>query len=327
MWHNVTLIRKLGQGGMGEVWLAYHDEIGAQFAVKSINSNMVRDKDASRFEREVALLRGLRHKNIVRIVDYASDVDRPGYAMELCTGGTLEEVAGAKPTIKEWLNYFWQAADGLEYLHSQEPPIVHRDLKPANLLIGADGKLKLGDFGLSKSLNDSCLTSTNSNWGTPGFSPPEQWAHFSAIDARADMYSLGATFYYLLSGQIYNPLKPLAEVHSSAFRLLLRRLLAYDLNERISSVASMREAWNEITEQVATAEYLDLLPEARLAKLEAARDRMEQAAEDDIDTPIAAASFFERVLLAEQDEALRQQTQIFVQIAQERVKMMIRLME
>ena len=312
---------------MGEVWLAHHDDLAAQFAVKSIRPELVRDKDLSRFEREVSLLQSLRHRNIIRIVDHSSDPARPGYAMEFCPGGTIAETIHANADSGSLLDYFWQAADGLEYLHSQQPPIVHRDLKPANMLIGADERLKLSDFGLSKVIGKTDLTSTSSNWGTPGFSPPEQWMDFAAVDARADLYSLAATFYYLSVRKIYSPIDSLQEVKSAALRILFSKLLVVDPGNRLSSVASMRESWNESLDQVTPNEYGRLSRDARLAKLEGVLVRCEHAAEDDIDTPIAAAGFLEAALQAEHDDLVLQVIEPLNQRVQARVTLMIRQME
>lgn len=306
MWDKLTLLKKLGEGGMGEVWLAYHEDLAAQFAVKKLRPDLVRPKDVQRFDRELRYLAAIRHPNIVRVVDFSSDPTRPGYAMEYCPDGSLADPAHAAIGEAQQIERFWQALEGLEHLHTRPSRLVHRDLKPGNLLMGADGKVKISDFGLSRDLDTSRVTSTASNWVSPGFSPPEQWEDFRSVDERSDLFALGATFYFLITSRHFNTQEGFDGVKSQSFRTLLERLLAIDRRHRIATTADVRKCWKTLTTSLTALEYLGLTREDRIAKLAVVADvHCGMNGGNDLIPCSEALSFLEEVLPIEPDADVR----------------------
>jgi len=198
-------IKKLGEGGMGEVWLVYDKKLAATFALKQLKPDLYRHKDWLRFEREIRHLRSIRHPNVVRLVDWSEEAANPFYTMEYCHQGSLETLQSGSPpdvdheTVKQILK---SILTGLDHLHCLASPLIHRDLKPQNVLRGDDGQLKIADFGLSIGAGDETLTSTN--WGSVGFTAPEQFTGMHSVDQRADLYSAGAIGFYLLTGEAPN---------------------------------------------------------------------------------------------------------------------------
>jgi len=200
MWDKYILKERIGAGGMGEVFRAYNIDLGAVFAVKRLNPDLVRRKDFIRFQREIRHLSTIRHPHIVRIVDVSDDPARPGYAMELCSQGDVSSVIAKRVlSQKRALVILRDLLSALDHLHSDSRRIVHRDIKPGNVLIGDDKRVKLSDFGLSVALSDDFTRVTSSNWFSPGFSPPEQPFDMASVDERGDIYALGAVIYHLLT--------------------------------------------------------------------------------------------------------------------------------
>jgi serine/threonine-protein kinase len=203
---------RLGEGGMGIVSRAYHRQTARVWVVKHIKD--VRESLlAKRFEREVRLLRGLTHRNIVRCVDTGlDDSGMPFVTMEYVAGGSLDDLMR---TLKrplqpaEAIPLICQVLDGLAYIHGKS--IIHRDIKPQNILVGphqGSGRLgdhiaKLVDFGLAVSYaraGGTRLTKAGSRLGTLMFMPPEQIHDAANVREPADTYAVGVTLYYLLTG-------------------------------------------------------------------------------------------------------------------------------
>ncbi len=202
------LKKKLGQGGMGEVWLAYHPALKTDVAIKVVRGVGAPASAAARFEREISALTGLRHPNTVRVFDCGvTDDGVLYYVMELLEGSTLAElVARAGPLSPgRAVHVVRQAARALAEAHQKG--IVHRDLKPGNLFVtSARGRARLPwkvlDFGIVKLRDDdeaSTLTAVGVVVGTPAYISPEQ-ARGDEVDARADVYSLGAVLHFALTG-------------------------------------------------------------------------------------------------------------------------------
>ena len=303
MWKHIELLRKLGEGGMGEVWLVYHSDLGAQFAVKKLKPELMREKDFKRFQREIKYLQQLRHPNIVRIVDVSDDPAKPGYAMELCPEGSLDSNADVIRTDTDrCLRVFWEVASGLEYLHSQQPAIIHRDVKPANVLIGADGKAKVSDFGLSRSVATERVTS--SVWVTPGFSPPEQYDNFAETDERGDLFALGATLYFLLTGNTYSLSLGLMGIDREDTRFILDRLLQREPTRRFGSVGDLTACWDVLQQRnKSITEYLQLDHEQRLAKIGVVSD-LYCGMPNDLDLCTDAVELLEKIVKVEADVGL-----------------------
>ena len=199
-----TLIEKLGQGGMGAVWKAMDRETGQPVALKLLPSEMGADSAGLRdLEREVAKTKALQHPNIVQVGGLWRPAGEPAFVtLEYVEGADLHKVRDETPHgLLPWSavqHYMLQLCDALEYAHQKR--VAHRDLKPGNLLIDKQGNLKLADFGISASISNTVGTSTISvlGMGTPPFMGPQQ-IEGRPPQASDDIYSLGATFYDLLT--------------------------------------------------------------------------------------------------------------------------------
>ncbi|MFD5517053.1 serine/threonine-protein kinase [Streptomyces sp. NPDC127066] len=202
------LERRLGAGGFGVVWLAHDDVLDAAVAVKVLTENWVDRLDVrERFLTEARLLRKAGSSRVVQVYDIGELPDgRPYFVMEYADGGTLAERIEAGPLpVAEALRLTALAARGAAALHAAG--IVHRDIKPSNVLLrtapgGAD-RVLLADLGLAKSLAQASGLTLAA--GSAGYTPPEQARPGSGIDARADVYSLGALGHHLVTGSVPGP--------------------------------------------------------------------------------------------------------------------------
>ncbi|HEX7898058.1 MAG TPA: serine/threonine-protein kinase [Planctomycetota bacterium] len=198
------VVKKLGQGGMGAVYLANGPD-GAAVAVKVLSREQAAQGDAAhRFRREAEAAVKLRHPHLVRALVSGEDDGLLYYVMEYVEGGTLD-VLLSRPeplALGRVLNIVIQTARGLDYLHRQG--FLHRDIKPANILLSRDGVAQVLDLGLTKDLGGgaSLQTVTGAVMGTPHYISPEQARGDKSIDARSDLYSLGATLYHLLTNRL-----------------------------------------------------------------------------------------------------------------------------
>lgn len=194
--------RKLGEGAMAEVYCV-RDESGAWAALKILSPGLCDDEDARmRFDREAEALEKIHHRSVARLLSRGTAPDgRPYLVSELVEGQTLAEViasSGATPAL-QGLEWMVQSAEGLA--EAWKHHIIHRDVKPANLMLDAEGHIKLVDFGLAHAVFSGAEGADGPELlGTPTYLSPEM-ALGQSLDLRADMYSLGATFYHLLLGE------------------------------------------------------------------------------------------------------------------------------
>jgi serine/threonine protein kinase/WD40 repeat protein len=203
---NYVVLDKLGQGGMGMVLKAEHRRLKRLVALKVLSPSVTKSPEAiKRFQREVEAAAKLRHPNIVATDDADEDKGTHYLVMEYIEGSDLSALVKRQGplTLDQALAYVLQAARALEYAHSQR--IVHRDIKPANLLVDTQGVVRLLDLGLARiddaSANKAELTTTGAVMGTVDFMAPEQAISTKSADARSDIYSLGITLWYLLTGR------------------------------------------------------------------------------------------------------------------------------
>ncbi|HET7342723.1 MAG TPA: serine/threonine-protein kinase, partial [Methylomirabilota bacterium] len=197
------LIRQLGEGGMAQVYLARDIRLGREVAVKVLDQHLAAQTGfRERFLREARVAAKLDHPNIVPLFDFG-EADYLWYlVMPYVSGGSLQDVLRRAPlSVGEVVTYGTQIADALEYAHGLH--VVHRDVKPANMLIHADGRVMLSDFGLAKILDKSARPAApraHPDAGTPEYMAPEQIE--GRTDERSDIYGLGVVLYLLLTGHL-----------------------------------------------------------------------------------------------------------------------------
>jgi hypothetical protein len=258
----------LGCGGMSEVYLAEHEVLGCQVAVKVLQSRLGNDVEAvRRFRQSVQILARLRPHPHIAAALHASDHEGCLYlTMEYVDGSDLRAfVRQSGPlSVAQACDYIRQAALGLEYAHQHG--IVHRDIKPSNLMLTQDGRIKILDLGLARRTGPALLDADASQTGagvvigTLDYIAPEQGEDAGQADSRSDLYSLGCTFYYLLTGRApfdrHSPLKkllahiqedpePIQQVRPDvppAVATVVHRLLAKRPEDRYSSAGALIEA-------------------------------------------------------------------------------------
>ena len=207
-----VLIDRLGEGGMGEVFKARHTRLDRDVALKVMRKEKMANPEAvKRFRREIRAAATLAHENVVMAYDADQSGDVHFFAMEFVDGATLDRLVRDKGPlpVAEACDYIRQAALGLQ--HAFEKGLTHRDVKPSNLLVDKAGVVKITDLGLvlvedpGSGEAATRITKEGLTVGTPDFVAPEQARNPRAADVRADIYALGCTFYYLLTGEVPFP--------------------------------------------------------------------------------------------------------------------------
>ena len=242
----------LGRGGAGWVFRARQKSLDRPVAIKLLHGRAGGIADAAqRFEREAQLLARLKHPRIVTVYDYGTIDVGPYLVMEYVPGPTLRDVLhGPRLGCEAAVRIADQICEAVEYAHSMG--VLHRDLKPENVLFesfGYAGSLKVVDFGISRLIGDTepgfHLTKTGFVVGTPFYAAPEQMTPTKAIDARADIFSIGVMLYEMLTGQLprgrFARPSQLAKVPASLDAVTLR-CLESDPERRYRDAASVRQA-------------------------------------------------------------------------------------
>jgi response regulator RpfG family c-di-GMP phosphodiesterase/serine/threonine protein kinase len=205
---NYRLLDRIGVGGMGVVYRAEHRQLRTTVAVKALHPTPdLSARTLARFFIEARALGRLKHPNIVTAIDAGEEPARgpdqpavPYFVMELLPGSDLERVAAGAPLpIGFACHLAHQVADAL--IEAHRLGLIHRDLKPSNVLVTPDGQAKLLDFGLARLPGEDRLTRTGAQLGTVGYMAPEQSRNAHAVDGRADVFGLGATLFYALTGR------------------------------------------------------------------------------------------------------------------------------
>lgn len=264
------VVAEVGRGSMGAVYKARDPQIGRTVAIKIIlTANLSADaleQYKQRFVREAQAAGQMSHPGIVTIHDIAEDASgQPFLVMEFIEGIALDRllVPGAeRMPLERCLDIGIQVAEALEYAHRRG--VVHRDVKPANILLTSDGRAKIADFGIAK-LAGVQLTQTGQMMGTPAFMSPEQFSG-GAVDARSDLFSLGAMLYWMATGEkpfggesltvvsfrvVYTEPIPATRVDPTLPRELeavLSRCLAKNPNDRYASCRELAEDLKAVKE-------------------------------------------------------------------------------
>ncbi|MEW4452323.1 protein kinase [Bremerella sp. JC817] len=264
------LLRKVGEGGMGQVYLARHQMLKRPTAIKLMRPEQTDSALLKRFEREVQLSSRLKHPNTVEIYDYGKTPDNVFYyAMEYLDGITIEVLVRQYgwQSVARVLSVMRQVAASLREAHTNG--LIHRDIKPLNIMLcrvgGEFDVAKVLDFGLVKNLtadpNATAVTTTTEISGTPMYIPPERVKNPTQADPRVDIYALGATAYFMLTGQtifhsnnavevlVQIVTKPIPTIHEASDRVipdalqdLISRCLAKDPNDRPQSADEVLQA-------------------------------------------------------------------------------------
>jgi serine/threonine protein kinase len=247
------VLRVVGQGGMGAVYLAQDTSLGDRLvAIKEMSqSNTQQSQEAiENFKREAHLLAGLQHPNLPSIYDHFEENGRWYLVMSFIQGETLEDylshAPGHKLPLEEVLQIGQELCNVLNYLHTHQPPIIFRDLKPGNVMRTTDGHMYLIDFGIARHFKPGQAKDT-ANYGSAGYAPPEQYGKAQTTE-RSDIYSLGVTLYEMLSGYdpsqspfTLPPLQSLVPTLPDRLVKLITQMLEMDASKRPESVKVVQQ--------------------------------------------------------------------------------------
>jgi len=277
---------KIGEGGMGEVYLAEDTQLHRKVALKVLPPEVAANSDRMRrFKQEAQAAAALNHPNIAHIYEIGESGGTNFIAMEFVDGQTLREAIGVQTDLRKLLRCLQHVAEGLAKAHAAG--IVHRDLKPDNIMITRDGHAKILDFGLAKLIETPKLSSTSSDMataimpqqsqpgtvlGTVGYMSPEQaQGRTSEIDHRSDIFSFGCMLYEAVTGQrafvgadaidtlnkiIREPAPSLSELNPSAppdLQRIVRRCLAKDADERYQTIKDIALELKEVRHELQSA--------------------------------------------------------------------------
>jgi serine/threonine protein kinase len=201
---NYDLVERIAEGGMGTVYKGKHRLTGQIVAIKVVSPHMTGNQVLlKRFEQEYMAAKQLNHPNIVKALEFGDAGSTPYLVMEFVDGQSLGKKIEreGKMAERDAVKLIAQVAQGLHRAHKER--LIHRDVKPDNILVSHDGQAKLADLGLVKEVEtDLNLTRTGRGLGTPHFMAPEQFKNAKNVDQRCDVYSLGATLYMMVTGEM-----------------------------------------------------------------------------------------------------------------------------
>ncbi len=257
------ILRSLGEGGMGKVYLAANQKDGMRVAIKVLPPSKAADGGQAllRFRREMELSTRANHPNLARTIDVGRAGDVHFMVLEYVPGESLYQLVkhprGGPLRVPDAARFFLKVVDGLEAAH--EAGLVHRDIKPSNLMVTPDGDARILDLGLARAMDEaSQMTRPNVVIGTLDYASPEQLVNASAADCRSDLYSIGCTLYFCLAGRppfvggdIVNkifkqrmedpePLERVAQEVPASFAAIVKKLMAKNPDHRYQTAAELQ---------------------------------------------------------------------------------------
>ena len=255
------ILTQIGKGGMSTVYLALDSSLNKQWAVKEIRNvsdPVQRDLVIKSLTVEANMIKRLDHPAIPRIVDLIEEKGSLFVVMDFVEGQTLSSLLKKEGPQKEDDVVDWgiQLCDVLDYLHRRKPPVVFRDMKPSNVMLTPDGAVKLIDFGIALQIGkgERPLIGDNRQLGTPGFGAPEQFSETGTVDQRTDIYALGATLFYLLTGSHprKNGIVPIRQIRpelSEGLERVIEKATRQNPDERFGSCAEFAYALRHYAEE------------------------------------------------------------------------------
>lgn len=247
-------LHTLGRGGFGQVWLAEDINLSNRWVAIKENLDHSPQGNAA-FKREAKLLASLSHPHLPAVIEWVEETNTQMFVMAYIDGKTLEELLSVRQRAlseAEVLRWLDQVMGAVSYLHGQQPPILHRDIKPTNIRVTGQDNAILVDFGIAKqSIGGG--PSGSARLVTPGYAPPEQWDG-NGVSERTDVYGLGATLYYALTGLVPteaplraagNPLMAVRAINPNVSKRtdrVINKAMMLNPAERFASVDEMRRA-------------------------------------------------------------------------------------
>ncbi len=257
------ILRPLGEGGMGKVFLAAHEQGGKKVAIKVLPPKRAVEQSNAleRFRREMDLSQRVQHPNLARTLDVGNEGDVHFMIMEYIPGESLYQIVkgknGGPLRVTDTARFFIKVLDGLDAAH--QAGLVHRDIKPSNIMVTPEGEPKVLDLGLARAMGEeSPLTRPNVVIGTLDYASPEQLGNAAKADRRSDLYSVGCTLYFTLAGRppfeggdVVNkifkqrmddpePLERVARGVPASFAAIVRKLMAKKPDERYQTCGELR---------------------------------------------------------------------------------------
>lgn len=260
--------KRLGQGGMGAIYLADDLRFSQRVAVVKEMLDHFSDPDQRRlatnnFDREAEMLANLKHPGIPEVYDRFTEGNRHYLVMEYVNGDDLEQRLMTRENEpfaeNEVLDWAIQICEILHYMHSQNPPIVYRDMKPANLILNQQGRIYVVDFGIARHFNP---TKKGTMIGTQGYAPPEQYR--GQVEPRSDIYALAATMHHLLTGRdpqaeapfTFPPVRELNTNVSVQTDKIIGRCLNMEADGRYRNAMEMSEVLKKASRRQPGAEHI-----------------------------------------------------------------------
>jgi hypothetical protein len=235
-----ALLKKIGSGGFGVVWVAEAKGQPKHIALKELNSPIGGSDPLLRFQREIRIIQCLSHPNIIDVLDADLGSDDPWFTMPLAVSSVADRLSDYGKDTQLALRDFREVLEGVTYAHGMN--VIHRDIKPDNILILEPGNIVLSDFGLGKNLESTStplgFTRDSAGIGTENYCAPEQEENINSADARSDIYSLGIVLYEMLTGMRHTTNVALNKVQEP-LSSIISRCIEEDPKDRYQAVQDL----------------------------------------------------------------------------------------